>query len=153
MEMKSLKFYAELAHQILNSETQYISNKKIISELFGQRPSGDFKSIVKRRITVIDSYYSTQMSKRLYGIDELAEAISKYTDDVLKYETTKFLKNPKGDTVINLLFSKHYGIDKAGKSFGKSISLISKYLYFLNDFEFPIYDSLGCRFTQTSPKE
>ena len=38
----------------------------------------------------------------------------------------------------NTLFSKEYGIDKSGKPFGKSISLISKYLYFLNGFKFPI---------------
>ena len=43
----------------------------------------------------------------------------------------------------NTLFSKEYGIDKSGKPFGKSISLISKYLYFLNGFKFPIYDSLA----------
>ncbi|WP_339895396.1 hypothetical protein [uncultured Algibacter sp.] len=139
----NLKNYAELSHNILNSETQYQSNKAIISALFNDKPTNDFESVVKNRITIIDSYYSTQMSKRLYGIDELANTLAQYSDDILKTETTKFLNNPREGCIINSLFSKEYGIDKSGKAFGKSISLISKYIYFLNAGNFPIYDSLA----------
>lgn len=140
---KSIKEYSDIAHSILNSETQYLSNKTIILALFKNKATNDFQSIVKNRITIIDSYYSTQMSKRLYGIDQLANEISKYSDDELKSETIKFLNNPNKQCVVNSLFKKEYGIDKAGKPFGKAISLISKYLYFLNDCKFPIYDSLA----------
>ncbi len=139
----NLNLYAELAHSILNSETQYLSNKEIISVLFKNNNSSNFESVVKNRITIIDSYYSTQMSKRLYGIDELAKAISVYSDDTLKYYTAKFLNSPSEDNIISSLFLKEYGIDKSGKPFGKAISLISKYIYFLNDGNFPIYDSLA----------
>ena len=141
--MNSLKFYSELAHQILNSETQYLANKQIISDLFKQETEEDFESIVKSRITIIDSYYSTQMSKRLYGIDEIAKTLAEYSDEKLKLEATKFLNDPAVDSIIQSLFKSEYGIDKSGKPAGKSISLISKYLYFLNDFQFPIYDSLA----------
>jgi hypothetical protein len=134
---------AELAHNILNSETQYLSNKEIISALFESNSNSNFESVVKNRITIIDSYYSTQMSKRLYGIDELAHNLAQYPDDTLKTEAAKFLNNPNKDCLIKSFFSKEYGIDKSGKPFGKAISLISKYLYFLNDGNFPIYDSLA----------
>jgi len=141
---KSLSYYANLAHEILNKETLYSSNKNIISSLFtDNKPNVDFEQIVKNRITVIDSYYSTQMSKRLYGIDDLANKLSKYSDKILKAEAYKFLKNPNGESVVNSLFANEYGIDKSGKPFGKAISLISKYLYFLNNYKFPIYDRLA----------
>lgn len=140
---KTIKEYSEIAHIILNSETQYKSNKTIISELFNDTPTNDFESVVKNRITIIDSYYSTQMSKRLYGIDELANNLTKYSDDILKLEAKKYLNNPNEEGVIKKLFAKEYGIDKSGKPFGKAISLISKYLFFLNNYKFPIYDSLA----------
>ena len=143
MPVIDLKHKAEVAHNILNSETQYLSNKGIISELFNDTPINDFESIVKNRITIIDSYYSTQMSKRLYGIDELANNIAQYSDDTLKTETTKFLNKPNEASIISSLFLKEYGIDKSGKPFGKVISLISKYIYFLNNGNVPIYDSLA----------
>lgn len=143
MTIETLKQYSDIAHNILNSETQYLSNKGIISTLFKDIPTNDFESVVKNRITIIDSYYSTQMSKRLYGIDELANTLARYPDEVLKNETTKFLNNPSDDNLISSLFLKEYGIDKSGKPFGKAISLISKYIYFLNDGNFPIYDSLA----------
>lgn len=139
----NLKYYSNTAHIILNSETQYLSNKTIISTLFKGQITNDFESVVKNRITIIDSYYSTQMSKRLYGIDELAKAISVCSDDTLKTQTAKFLNSPSEDNIISSLFLKEYGIDKSGKPFGKAISLISKYIYFLNDGNFPIYDSLA----------
>ena len=139
----NLKNYSIIAHNILNTETQYLSNKEIISTLFKDIPTNNFESVVKNRITIIDSYYSTQMSKRLYGIDELAKVISVYSDVTLKTETAKFLNNPSNDNLLSRLFLKEYGIDKSGKPFGKAISLISKYIYFLNDGNFPIYDSLA----------
>lgn len=139
----TIRQYSEIAHAILHSESQYLSNKNIISTLFEYTPTNDFENIVKNRITIIDSYYSTQMSKRLYGIDDLAETLSKYSDAELKKESGIFLDNPKQDCVISSLLAKKYGIDKSGKPFGKSISLLSKYLYFLNNGNFPIYDRLA----------
>lgn len=139
--MKDLIKYSNLAQTILNQETRYQANKKIIQDVF-KTPSVTFKDTIQFRLTVIDSYYSTQMSKRLYGIEDIANELVKYSDDVLKLEIAKFLQNPtKG--IIKELFNKSYGFDKEAKNAKKAISLVSKYFYFLSDCQFPIYDTLG----------
>lgn len=136
--MKDLIKYSILANKLLNNETRYNSNKTIISEVFKiVHPSK-----VQFRLTVIDSYYSTQMSKRLYGIEDIANELVKYSDDVLKLEIAKFLQNPT-EGIIKELFNKTYGFDKEAKNAKKAISLVSKYLYFLSECMFPIYDTLG----------
>ncbi len=136
-----LNNYSELAQTILNQETRYHANKKIIQDIF-KTPSVTFKDTIQFRLTVIDSYYSTQMSKRLYGIEDIANELVKYNDDTLKLEIANFLQNPtKG--IIKDLFKKPYGFDKEAKNAKKAISLLSKYLYFLSDCQFPIYDTLG----------
>lgn len=140
---KTLKEYAEISHTILNNESRYKSNKTIISNLFEQPIEKNNAEIVKNRLTIIDSYYSTQMNKRLYGIEQIAEVIAKYSDAALKTESINFLNNPNQNGVIKTLLTDEYGINKEGKSFGKATSLISKYLYFLNNFQFPIYDRLA----------
>lgn len=139
--MKDLIKYSNLAQTILNQETRYQANKKIIQDIF-KTPSVTFKDTIQFRLTVIDSYYSTQMSKRLYGIEDIANELIKYNDDTLKLEINNFLQNPtKG--IIKELFSKSYGFDKEAKNAKKAISLVSKYLYFLSNCKFPIYDTLG----------
>lgn len=133
--------YSELAQTILNQETRYQANKKIIQDVF-KTPSLLSTDIIKYRLTVIDSYYSTQMSKRLYGIEDMANELVKYSDDTLKLEIARFLQKPtKG--IIKELFHKTYGFDKEGKNAKKAISLLSKYFYFLSECKFPIYDTLG----------
>lgn len=83
------------------------------------------------------------MNKRLYGVEQIAEAIAKYSDDNLRNETSLFLNSTNGNSIIRILIDNKYGINKEGKVFGKAPSLISKYLYFLNNYNFPIYDSLA----------
>jgi hypothetical protein len=132
---------ANKAQTILNQETRYQANKKIIQDIF-KTPSVTFKDTIQFRLTVIDSYYSTQMSKRLYGIEDIANELVKYSDEVLKVEIDNFLQNPtKG--IIKELFNKTYGFNKEAKNAKKAISLLSKYLYFLSECMFPIYDTLG----------
>ena len=80
-----LNKYSVLAQIILNQEIRYQSNKKIIHDIF-KRPSVTFKDTIQFRLIVIDSYYSTQMSKRLYGIEDIANELVKYSDDDLKVE-------------------------------------------------------------------
>jgi hypothetical protein len=135
---KHLIKYSELANKILNNETRYKTNKAIISEVFTMNNPNK----VQYRLTVIDSYYSTQMSKRLYGIEDIAHELVKYSDDTLKLEIAKFLQNPT-EGIIKELFNKNYGFDKEAKNAKKAISLLSKYLYFLSECKFPIYDTLG----------
>ena len=139
---KNLKYYSEITYSILNCETQYLSNKKIIYQLFFESNTSNFRNIINNRIVHIDSYYSTQMSKRLYGIDDLVDELTFYSDEFLKVQTKEFLRNPTEMGIINSLLEKNYGINKSGKPFGKSISLISKYLHFLTSGNFPIYDRL-----------
>lgn len=138
--MSIIKF-SNLAQTILRQETRYQANKKIIQDIF-KTPSATIKDTIQFRLTVIDSYYSTQMSKRLYGIEDIANELVKYSDDVLKLEIAKFLQKPtKG--IIKELFHKTYGFDKEANNAKKAISLLSKYFYFLSECKFPIYDTLG----------
>lgn len=138
---KTLIDFSNLAQTILNQETRYQANKKIIQDIF-KTPSVTFKDTIQFRLTVIDSYYSTQMSKRLYGIEDIANELVKYSDEFLKLEIAKFLQNPT-EGIIKELFNKSYGFDKEAKNSKKAISLLSKYFYFLSDCQFPIYDTLG----------
>lgn len=137
--MNQLSYFADLAYEILKT-SKYAKDKLIIKKCFSDNFS-DRKTTIKFRLTVIDSYYSTQMDKRLYGIEEIAEKLFEKTDEELIMEVETFLsRNKQG--FINNLFTKSYGIDKKGKAKGKAISLLSKYLYFLTNYQFPIYDNL-----------
>ncbi|MBV6484523.1 MAG: hypothetical protein KFKLKKLM_01029 [Flavobacteriales bacterium] len=147
LEIENLNYYADLAYKILEKSTNYNRGKKIISEIFKIQPNNDlhFSDIVILRLTVIDSYYSTQMNKRLFGIEDIANKIEEFkTDDFLKKQCEIFLVNPtETNSNISKLFENNYGIQKNGKESGQAASLISKYLYFLMKYEFPIYDSLA----------
>ena len=137
--MNNLIKYSNLANKILNNETRYKTNKAIISDVFTMNNSNK----VQFRLTVIDSYYSTQMSKRLYGIEDIAKTIATKTDSQLQEEINLFIENQDSSIFLKEAFSKKYGINKQGKDFGKAISLLSKYCYFLNDCNFPIYDTIA----------
>ena len=130
--------YSELANDILNNETRYKTNKAIISDVFTMNNPNK----VQFRLTVIDSYYSTQMSKRLYGIEDIAKIIATKTDSQFKEEINLFIENQDSSVFLKEAFSKKYGINKQGNDFGKAISLLSKYCYFLNNGNFPIYDTI-----------
>lgn len=137
----SLIKFSNLSQTILNHETRYQANKKIIQDIF-KTTSVLSKDTIQFRLTVIDSYYSTQMSKRLYGIEDITNELVKYNDDTLKLEIDNFLQN-QTEGIIKELFNKTYGFDKEAKNAKKAISLLSKYLYFLSECMFPIYDTLG----------
>jgi hypothetical protein len=80
--------------------------------------------------------------KILYGIEDIANELVKYSDKVLKLQIDKFLENPR-EGIVKELFNKTYGFDKEAKKAKKAISLLSKYLYFLSECQFPIFDNLG----------
>lgn len=134
--------YAKLADEILFEQTGYLNSKNIIKNnfIFGMAD----KNEVTKRLTIIDAYYSTQMNKRVFGIEEIAETIIEISnkDEEIKEYFLEFLENPIEESNIYKLFDKEYGYDKKGNKFGKAISLISKYAYFICDYKFPIYDSL-----------
>lgn len=121
-----------------------------------------FLENIKIRLLLIDTTYSTQMGRRLYGIDELAEKIKEvskkgcdniknYTDydknfvkkldDYIKYVTCP--EKQSDNNPINALFKAKYGMRKDGQDEAAAArSLISKYSYYVSKYNFPIEDSL-----------
>lgn len=136
-----LSTFADIAYNILNKDTDYIKSKKIISKIFNKN-WGNRSDTVKFRLTIIDNFYSTQMNKRFFGIDDLADKLKNFTDEILVIKCKEYLDSENKDNEIGNLFEDTYGIHKLGKDGGRAGSLISKYLYFLTNYEFPIYDSL-----------
>ncbi len=120
---------------------------KTLSKDASKRPYND----ILVELTIIDSLYSTQMGRRYYGLDELARMIAGLQDkngDLRKafIELAARKINSKNELFEyggKNLFSEKYGIGKDGSDKGTAVSLISKYAYFLTDFDFPIYDSIA----------
>lgn len=139
MYNKCLKKASIRSYEILKS-SQYAKEKAFISRCFEMDVESQFDK-VKLRLHLIDSLYSTQMSKRYYGIEELAEALAQYSDEKLIEESCKYVNNEKSE-ILHDLFTQKYGYNSIGKKEKKAVSLISKYLYFLTSYQFPIYDSL-----------
>lgn len=141
--MTKFKEYTELAYSILQNETTYNRSKKIISDIFKIIREDRFETIIFR-LTIIDSYYSTQMGKRLFGIDDLAKKLFEISEDdkELRKICFDFLTDISNENLLHELFHNKYGIRKTGHNAGHAPSLISKYLYFLTDYKFPIYDNL-----------
>lgn len=133
----NLKQAADLASKILKKGTKYAKDKLLIKNLFKK----DTPTIneVFLRLTVIDNYYSTQMNKRLYGLEDLAKELH----NVPAQAFTDYLKHPEKNKRIDDLFHRKYGLSKGGKAGPKAPSLISKYAYFLTNYCFPIYDSVA----------
>ena len=157
MTPEELKEFSKLCGDVLTfEETGYQRDKEFIKFFFPKKnPQGSSSSSceqfeqVRRRLILIDALYSTQMSKRFYGIDELAKKICEFSDaewvkkfkECLTWEDRKWLANGDEEPVRKL-FNETYGIEKESGEKKRCISLISKYAYFLCEFCFPIYDSL-----------
>lgn len=139
-----LNTHADLAEEILEKCSGYIDGKRLIHSFFDNVQHDLTLNEIVLRLTIIDSFYSTQMNKRLYGINEVARAlISVYSNDIeLTKDLKRFTETRMLDDKIQMLFSNKYGLTKKGKSFGMAVSLLSKYFYFLSNYRFPIYDSL-----------
>ena len=147
------------AKDVNQSDSGFSADKDAIVRVFNGTNGCD-KADLLVRLTLIDSMYSTQMSRRYYALDELAEALVILADgkkDKLERDFLAFAKNPEKNLklfdyieiegkkrVTKNLFSECYGIGKDGANKGVAISLISKYAYFLTGFKFPIYDSIAC---------
>lgn len=151
---KSVKLIQSLFDEIAKTdvyENGFSSDKDAISHIFSLT-SKLTKSDILIQLTVIDSLYSTQMSKRYYALDELAEVLYELSrQGNLKQMFLDFLKDKKTDRFTvkdgkrkeTQLFNEKYGVDKQGNDSGVAISLISKYAYFLTGYDFPIYDSIA----------
>lgn len=144
--MEKINEATKLAAKILQENTEYIVARNIIDAIFEQTKSSASRTSI--RLTVIDSYYSTNMSKRVFGLNDLSEAIEKIgTDKEIMLQANQYLKTGNGK--IHDLLKAEYGIRKYGKKAGEARSLISKYLYFLMGHNFPIEDSLVKNYVNT----
>ena len=98
--------------------------------------------------------YSTQMNRRYYALEELAEAmwlLGREKGVALADLFRKMTENPCAEPFSYMrdgekhnLWADSYGISKQGDDKGTAVSLISKYAYFETGYEFPIYDSIVC---------
>ena len=126
----------------------FIDNKNAIVNIFKLTNSSKVEDALLR-LTVIDSMYSTQMNRRYYALDELADKMVRthssselFLDFLNNYDTTLF-NGGEGKKSFNL-WGEKYGIGKDAKDKGAAVSLISKYAYFETGLKFPIYDSIVC---------
>lgn len=158
-ELRSL--FSELADRdVFRSDSGFSTDKDAILRVFNTTSSCN-KSDILVRLTLIDSMYSTQMNRRYYALEELAEVLAKLANgkkEALKNMFILFTENPElgncafnykeetseGKIIEKNLFSENYGIGKDGENKGVAISLVSKYAYFETEFKFPIYDSIAC---------
>ncbi len=127
----------------------YVTGKNTIRKVFDSIEGNSVENILAR-LTLIDSMYSTQMGRRYYGLEELAEVLAKLQEkQKLSDMFLTFLKDKdveKFTVVCNgeekKLFTEKYGIGKDGSDKGHALSLITKYAYFETNYQFPIYDSI-----------
>lgn len=155
------EFFKHLIKQdVENNKSGFSTDKKLIQTVFEMTEEATRENI-RARLTLIDSMYSTQMNRRYYALDDLADFLFKLSEGkqgLLKEKFIAFSKNPdanqncfsifghneQGELEGKNLFAQSYGIGKDGKEKGVAISLISKYAYFDTGFRFPIYDSIAC---------
>ena len=149
MNTNDLKGKAISAQKILNRDTSpYARAKRLISLPFRFPLRATRMDLAILRLTVIDSFYGTNMSKRYYGIDDIADAICNLgdTDEIIGSRFLQFIGFPAvDDTEIKSLFTRRYGLTKKASEAGRAPSLVSKYAYFLTGYQFPIYDSLAVK--------
>lgn len=143
-KIDDLRYLRNLAERILTSNTSYSRNRSIIDKFFKDDdsdvslPKFSYADMIYVRLTLIDSFYSTNMTKHYEGLRNLAEMISKKTksDADLRAKINIYkecLKQPELDT----LFESSYGNPAS-----QAPSLISKYFYFVTNHNFPIEDRL-----------
>ncbi|MBD5439472.1 MAG: hypothetical protein HDR33_03790 [Treponema sp.] len=132
-----------LAVKILENNTGYILNRNIIDRIFEMTRKEHFKEKedITMRLSVVDSFYSTNMNQRIFGFSDLADEIHHIGDDSAIIEEVEKYKKSKNSKIDDIL-EKEYGIRKSGKPAGKARSLITKYLYFVTKHNFPIEDNL-----------
>lgn len=141
--IQSINEYIDVAFKIFKSSS-YSKDIKIIKRLFEEpKAESNYIDTVSLRLTVIDSLYSTNMSKRLYGLEDLTHKLASDNSND-NYWIKAFINfiDENNDSQIKNVFEADYGIRKNGQKAGHAYSLISKYAYYITNYEFPIYDSL-----------
>ena len=128
--LEDLKLFSEQIMERLK-DSPYLKEKEFIKETFKKTREQTFYNI-KLRLLVIDSLFSTNMSKRYFGIDDLANAI---------HDTEQALIQKGSYEQLEELFKQSYGFNRELNGL-KATSLLSKYIHFVRSGNFPIYDSL-----------
>lgn len=138
--------------------SSYSADRWVIHNIFKNSETALNYHDILLQLRVIDAMYSTNMSRRYYGIEELASTISDFKSyEELAKELHLYLEtiskndpNAVKEKRIEDLFNKPYGIHKNCSSAGVATSLASKYSYFALMMcadkypnGFPIYDSLA----------
>jgi hypothetical protein len=125
-----------LANKILeNSSYSYFKN--IIYKYFNW-DNKNLDNIISRLI-MIDSLYSTNMSKRLYWLEDLRDFILKLEKD---HDIDNLTIEDFNKSILNKIIKEKLWIRKNWMEVWHALSLITKYLYFRKNYDFPIYDSL-----------
>lgn len=145
-----------IANNILNAQGNgtYNTQRQSIKKIFEQTSGNNYnRQGIELRLIVIDSLYSTNMSKRYFAFDELGEAILSLgkTEKEVIDKVISFRNNPEKENseLYEIFENKKYGIHKNGETAGEAKSLLSKYFYFQmmsrkdDVLGFPIYDSLA----------
>jgi hypothetical protein len=104
------------------NEYRYFSNQvDIISEIFKKKD-------ILTKIVILNSFYSTNLEKKKYKMDDLEIKLKEYKIENLEKDILKYLKNQEGD--LKKIFEENYGLEG-----NKAVSFLSKK-------KFPIYDEL-----------
>ena len=105
-----------LAVKILENNTGYILNRNIIDRIFEMTRKEHFKEKedITMRLSVVDSFYSTNMNQRIFGFSDLADEIHHIGDDSAIIEEVEKYKKSKNSKIDDIL-EKEYGIRKSGK--------------------------------------
>jgi len=137
---------AEIAYNYLNNCTIYSKQKNNIKLFFDDNiiQYDSYTNRLEVRLTLIDSLYSTNMNRRLYGIEDIANkmaTIAEDDDNILKGKFVRYFEQEEQS--ISDLFEDRYGIRRTGEETEmKAKSLISKFAYFITNYNSPIYDKL-----------
>lgn len=121
---------------LIGDSSYYIYYRKLIQSEFKVKIKSNNFDLVFKRLILIDSLYSTNQNKNRFALYDLAIHLSQYSDKELNLICLDFLKKFQNEKFINLFTFK---VGEKGK---KAQSLLSKYLFFLCDDYFPIYDSV-----------
>ena len=126
-----IQAYSELSNLFLDNRTDYFNDKQIIKRFFSIN-GVDHQETIRIRLTIIDSYYSTNMSRRYYGIQNISKKIfDHYTDDnSLKKDFHQFVIEPFQNGHILALFKSLWvlGVKERGRFYfwGMFISTMFK---------------------------
>ena len=142
--LADLNKLAKLAAKILSDpQIKYCSDKEQIQSVFGW--STNYSKKIMLRLAVIDGFYSTQMNRRLFGLEEVEMELQRAganNDETFANAAAGFIHAPSNESCVLKLLQKNYGRNKKGDDRRKAASLITKYLYYVTEFKFPIYDNL-----------